>query len=335
MPKVRFRQTSYIGMRVNKALYNSYGVLLIPASSILRKKDIDMLHAQKVVLEPEDVEESRILPLVSEAIDEMKEVFQVARQSGQIPLAIIRDRLIPIAEELTHCSDLGQVLTYLEQNDECTFRHSVGVALLARLIGKGRGMDESMLNDLTGAGFLHDIGKARIPLSILQKTGALTKREFEWIKLHPQYGYDMVKKAEGISKGRALAILQHHERMDGSGYPDGLTGPQIHEFGKIVAIADVFHAMISKRSYKQALPFYQVLQEMDSQAYGKLDPALTLLFMDKLMQTLIGNRVVLSNGGEAKIICVKPDDPVHPIVESNGSFIDLAKTRSLSLVSLL
>ncbi|MHA7965233.1 HD-GYP domain-containing protein [Paenibacillus sp. CAU 1782] len=335
MKDARLRQVSFVGKRVKKPIYNRYDVMLIPAFSILSRRDIDLLCGQRVQLLACDVEEAKFRALLDEAVQEIKEVFGEARQCGKLGLTGIRDRLVPLIGELTHCANLGQALVYLEQNDDYTFRHSVGVALFSRLIGQSQGMTGKELDELTMAAFLHDIGKVRIPGSILNKTGALSHEEFACIKRHPEYGYELVTRCPDITERQALAVLQHHERMDGSGYPHGLKGGDIHLFGKIVAIADVFHAMISKRPYKSAVPFYQVLQEMNRDAYGKLDPELSIAFMDRLMQTLIGNRVSLSNGGEARIICVKREDPVHPIVESDGFFMDLAKNRDLNMVSIL
>ncbi|OBR62281.1 hypothetical protein A7K91_01265 [Paenibacillus oryzae] len=335
MKDARFRQVSLVGKRVNKTIFNRYDVMLIPAFSILSKRDIDLLCRQSIQLSACDVEDAKVRALVGEAVQEIKEVFGAARQSGGLRLTTIRDKLVPLIGELSHCAKLGQALVYLEQNDDYTFRHSVGVALFSRLIGQNQGMPGKDLDELTTAAFLHDIGKIRIPDSILNKTGALSNEEFACIKRHPEYGYEIVKECSGITDRQALAVLQHHERMDGSGYPHGLRGGDIHPFGKIVAIADVFHAMISKRPYKNAVPFYQVLQEMNSDAYGKLDPGLSIAFIDRLMQTLIGNKVSLSNGGEARIVFIKREDPVRPLVESGGSYMDLSTIRDLNMVSIL
>jgi HD-GYP domain-containing protein (c-di-GMP phosphodiesterase class II) len=252
-------------------MYNRSGVLVLPASMIITRKDIDMFIQQNIVLRDDDVEHVSIVNLVDSAITEIKGAFESVRVSEQIPYDAVRDKIIPIINDMSRHPNLNQILTHLEQHDEYTYRHSVGVALISRIIGKARGMQEHELLELTTSAFLHDIGKFHIPEEIMNKPGKLTDSEFEQVKNHTEYGYQMLKRTVGITKRQALVALQHHEREDGSGYPFGLKGDEIDPHSKIVAVADVFHAMISKRIYKNPVPFYKVLQEMSQNVYGTLD----------------------------------------------------------------
>ncbi len=326
---------SYVGFRVNKNMYNSRGVLVLPAQTVLTGKDIEMLLQQNILLEEDDVEQVSIQNLVNASIKEIKAVFEKVRNTNQIPFDFLRDRILPIIDDMSRHPHLKQILDHLERHDEYTYRHSIGVALISRFIGKAKGLHNEELQELTSAAFLHDIGKVKIPDEILNKPGKLSDEEFAQVKKHTVYGYDMISQTSGIPPRQAKVALQHHEREDGSGYPYGLKGDDIDPYSKMIAVADVFHAMISKRVYKDAVPIFKVLREMSENAYGRLEPSTTLCFLKRIMETMIGNDVVLSNGSQGKIIMVKADDPVHPLVEVKGTYIDLSKDHSVYLKSIV
>src|SRR5699024_8481448 len=126
---------------------------------------------------------------------------------------------------------------------------------------------------------------------------------------------EMIKNTVGTNHRQALVALQHHERMDGSGYPFSITKEKIDLFSRIVAVADVFHAMTSKRVYRNASPFYEVLIQLEKDSFGSLDPTITRLFVENIMNSLIGNSVLLTNGRKGTILMIPRNDPVHPLVK--------------------
>jgi HD-GYP domain-containing protein (c-di-GMP phosphodiesterase class II) len=141
---------------------------------------------------------------------------------------------------------------------------------------------------------LHDIGKIKISDDILNKTSSLTSEEYAEMKLHTHFGYEIIHSISGMTEEHALVALQHHEREDGSGYPFGITGNDITSYSKIVAVADVFHTMISERVYKKPTPLYQVLKELDRCAYGSLHPKVVHTFILGIMNKMIGESIILS-----------------------------------------
>jgi HD-GYP domain-containing protein (c-di-GMP phosphodiesterase class II) len=321
----------YVCFRLNKNIYNRFSVLILPAFSILTHRDIQSLLQQHIVLQEDDVEHASILHLVDSAIGEIKESFEKTRDTGIIPFAQLHEKIIPIIVEMSERPDLRHILIHLEQRDTYTYRHSIGVALLSRLIGKLTGLSGSELQELTIAGFLHDIGKVKIAEEIIRKTGKLSPEEIAQIRRHPEYGYEIMSHSPGITERQALVALQHHEREDGNGYPHGLTAAVINPHSKIVAVADVFHAMISRRPYKDPVPFHKVIQAMLEDVYGSLEPGITLSFIHRMMEMTIGNDVLLSNGFRGKVVMIPSNDPVRPVVEVQGRFIDLSKERSIRL----
>lgn len=325
----------YEGMRINKNIYSRLGTLVVPVFTRLTRKELDTLRRLNIELGDEDVEQISVLHLINSAVREINEAFEIVRQSGRIPFDRIRKNIIPIIVDMSQHTALNPILIHLEQHDDYTYRHSIGVALFARMIGRAKGLRGQDLLDLTISGFLHDVGKAKISPEILRKTEELTREEYEQIKRHTVYGYELIRNATGTSPRQAIVALQHHEREDGSGYPYALKGDEIDRYSKMVAVADVFHAMISKRMYKRSIPFYKALQEMSDYAYNKLEPAVTLGWIKRIMDLTIGNRVVLSNGSEGRIIMVSSDNPVHPLVEVNGRYIDLSREPEIALERII
>jgi putative nucleotidyltransferase with HDIG domain len=144
-----------------------------------------------------------------------------------------------------------------------TYTHSVNVCAISLALAQKMGIrDIKDLNHLGTGALLHDIGKSKISLKILDKKGSLNESEMEIIRRHPQYGFELIINSEIIPYESHYPILQHHEREDGSGYPHNLISENIHKFSKIVAIADVFDAMTTRRSYRGAKDAYPALKEM-------------------------------------------------------------------------
>jgi HD-GYP domain-containing protein (c-di-GMP phosphodiesterase class II) len=137
------------------------------------------------------------------------------------------------------------------RHDPCTFVHSANVACFCMMLAKALGVsDEQELQALAAAGMLHDLGKLEIPTAILTKPGRLTTEEFSIVKLHPVRGFQMLRKE--FTWPQLMVVYQHHERIDGTGYPVGCTGAEMHWWAKICAVVDVFEALIGKRPYRRA-----------------------------------------------------------------------------------
>lgn len=183
---------------------------------------------------------------------------------------------------------LGGIITVIqeiiEKKDPYTAGHQSRVADLARSIAKNMGLSEDQIDAVRLAGIIHDIGKISIPAQILAKPGKLTESEFSFIKLHPRSGYDILKTVE-LPWPIADIILHHHERLDGSGYPQGLKGDEILLEARILAVADVVEAMSSHRPYRPALGIDRALEEVSSKKGTLYDPgaadACLNLFQDK------------------------------------------------------
>ena len=168
---------------------------------------------------------------------------------------------------------LDVVWTY----DEATYQHCLLVTGLAAAFAASLQFARSDQENVTRAALLHDLGKAKIPLAILNKSGALTSEEVAIMRTHVRIGYELLHGQDDYEPKTLEVVLRHHELLDGSGYPDGLAGPQIDDLVRLVTICDVYAALIERRSYKEAMepaPAFKILQEME----GKLEGALVRAF---------------------------------------------------------
>lgn len=341
MGNVPYSNHKFLGAQLKQDLFNRMGILIAPANTTLGHEQVRMMEMHGINLEPSDVythipKESRSKAeqdaLIEESVKQIGEIFQDMRYSKKIPLLDIRQSIIPMIHETTDQPNLFSLFATLQSKDDYTYRHNIGVGVVATLIGRWLGMEPNELSQLSMAATLHDIGKVKIPLEILNKTGKLTDEEYATMKKHALLGYEMIKATQGTNHRQALVALQHHERQDGSGYPFGIRAEKIELHSRIVAVADVFHAMTSNRPYRNASPFYETVKQMYHNAFGEFDALIIHLFLDKMMQSLIGNEVMLTDGRSGLIIMANHLDPLHPLVRmEQDNYVDLSKQPSIHI----
>jgi len=215
-----------------------------------------------------------------------------------------------------------RMLRRVRRYDDLTYIHSLNVAILCHEFANWMNMPEEEQDILTLAGLLHDVGKMGIPGKIIKKAGLLTDEEYELIKQHPQKGYDFLKK-HPLDERIMNVALMHHERCDGSGYPQGLKADEIDDFAKIVAIADYYDALTSARVYREPHCPFEVFR-MLQQERDKFDSTYLAVFMEGVASFYIGCEVVLSNQKRARMVDTNPTDQSNPIVKMDGLIVNLA-----------
>lgn len=203
-------------------------------------------------------------------------------------------------ERAAHQATIRALVQAVDLKDRYTRGHSERVGRASVLIARELGMAGERLEALRFAGILHDIGKLGVPTRLLRKEGPLTPEERRVIQLHPEYGHEMVRGIGFLGEARA-AILHHHERLDGSGYPYGLRGCQIPLFARIVAVADAFDAMTSTRSYSRARPVPAALAELDRCAGTQFDPRMVEALSEALDRNGWHPSVTAGNGAGATL----------------------------------
>lgn len=211
-----------------------------------------------------------------------------------------------------------------KEQDYLTFIHSVNVAVLATLTARELGYKGLRLRYLTMGALLHDLGKLKVPREILNKTGLLTEGELNLIKQHPIEGEAMLKNAD-VSLSILRSVRQHHERWDGKGYPDGLSGIEIHPEAQIIAVADVFDALTANRPYREALPPYHAL-EIVLTAGNNFNPKVVGAFRKVLNLYPENTKVILNTGEIGLVVAVPTNFPTRPLVrllyDSRGRYLD-------------
>lgn len=258
------------------------------------------------------------------------EAFKHIKKFDEVPIAEMEEIAGQKVMLLVGTISALEYLQEIRCHSEHTFCHSLNVAVVAGVLGKWCNYKGTELKDLILTGLLHDIGKMMVPLSILDKPGRLSAAEFEIIKQHPQNGYQMVKEDDRIPHNVKMGIWQHHERLDGSGYPLGLTGDEIYAGAKIISIADVYDAMTSDRVYRPKMTPLEALDIIADDMFKSLEPDSCLTFLDNMRNYFTGSCVDLSNGQTAKIVAFNARDRyfTKPVVRMpNGNFLDLQRVQ--------
>ena len=295
------------GMVTAQSIYNSSGASYLTKGTELTSQYIDKLrnlgindlhvlsYSSEINLMPqEDVlsEKTRVM-----TIRQVYDVFTQVERQGTFEVDPLAKAAATMVDEISARSSNLVQLTDIRVHDEYTFAHSVNVAMLSGMLGRLANMSDSDLHELTLGALLHDLGKVIVPPEILNKRGRLTSNEFDIIRHHPEAGFAKIK---GLSLPKAatlgLVALQHHEHMDGTGYPDRRMGKDIHVYGRISAIADVYDALTSSRPYKKAYSPAVAYHIMTNCSPGQFDERLLKLFFSNVAIYPVGTVVKTTEG---------------------------------------
>ena len=236
---------------------------------------------------------------------------------------ILQDTLALLHSSTTNVHIL-EMISNMRQYDDSTYAHSINVALISNLLATWLQMNESEVYLATQCGLLHDIGKLKVPDSIIKKPGKLTSAEYNIIKTHPFSGYEILTKQE-LNPHIANCAMMHHERTDGSGYPFGLSDEKIDTYAKIIAIADVYDAMTSARVYRGAMCPFKVIDILEKEGLAKYDTNFLLTFIENILNTYIKSYVRLSDGRSGEVILINKQMLARPLIRSGSQYIDLSK----------
>ncbi len=239
-----------------------------------------------------------------------------------------------LLDKLHTTSDLFSFIHHVKSRNDHLFTHSMNVSMFCNIFGKWLKLPPDEIKDLTIAGLIHDIGKTQIDVEILNKPGKLTNDEFEIIKKHPLFGFDMIKDKD-FSYEVKMAVLLHHEKFDGSGYPFGFKNAQLSKFSKIVAITDIYDAMTSERSYRKRSSPFKVIEMFEKEAYNVLDTTYLFIFLENIAQNYIGTSVRLSNEETGKIIFINKKYPSRPLIDVGGKILNLETEKSLKILEII
>jgi HD-GYP domain-containing protein (c-di-GMP phosphodiesterase class II) len=338
------------GMILSRDIVGENCQILFPANTKLKADHIEKINRLgfsgaytrnetygEILPEP-IIPEELYLDAVRTAKDLITEARSVGAKTGRATRLSDekRDVVTPVIDVL---AEKRRLLDYIDQKPykEYEYYHAVSGMILSLLIGFELGFDRERLYELGVAALLHDIGSVFLPPEILNRPGTLTDEEFEMVKRHTDMGFAYLHERFMLSEEASMGALQHHENYDGTGYPSGLKRKQISLVGRIIAVTDVYDALVSRRPFRAAMYARQGLEILEQKADRKFDPDIVEAFAKAIAPFPIGVTVKLSNAEKAVVFRNSRDNPNRPKLISadrKGEYIDLAKDPEWAKVKI-
>lgn len=324
-------------------IYNSHGALIVAAYTTLNRYIVDRLQEYGIqrlrVFKPEALSEVRkalksFEKQYRDKVLEAKELIREVISSSRLDNKRL-DRLAGwIGQEVRENRYIIGCLSAIRKFDEYTYCHSLNVAYYSSLAGKWMNFSSSEMENIIKAGLLHDIGKLRIPKEILNKKGRLLPEEFEIIKKHSMYGFNMLEGATELHESVKQAVMMHHEREDGSGYPMGYSGESIQLGAKILAVADVYDAMTSERVYGKKHTPFEAFEMFITDGMGQFDRDVANTFIKRIIPCYVGAKAVLNSRETGEVVYIPSHSITRPVVRLENEYIDLSSSNTYQITSV-
>ncbi|HBV88813.1 MAG TPA: hypothetical protein DEF42_19750 [Desulfosporosinus sp.] len=330
---------------LGRTIYDHSGRALLVEKTVLTENFINRLVGHGVVsvyiedpkcpLGGEDIISQRTRQV---AINTLREIatsisqtsFTRKQDNGRRISQLVED----IIEELLNRKDSLINVIDLKDYDNYTYAHSVNVAVLSLVTGISLGLEYSQLKSLGMGALLHDLGKIFVPLEVLNKSEKLTDTEFAQIKKHPEQGFAKAKEDDILDAPARAVILQHHEKLDGSGYPGNRRGKDIHNLAKIVAVADVYDALTSDRPYRARWAPAQGLEYIYTIAGSHLEVGIVAKFVRNIAPFPLGSLVQCSNGMTGYVV-ENEINPHRPVLQVDDIKIDLNTELNITITNIV
>jgi HD-GYP domain-containing protein (c-di-GMP phosphodiesterase class II) len=309
-------------MQIARNIYSAEGKVLLAEGvsltdnfiSRLRDLGIMSLYITDHLIGKVEVDDLVRVQTKIEANKMIKESMSNIRDGRNVNGEKVYKVISEVLDEILSNRSISFNLVDIRAMNDYLFGHCLGVCILSLMTGIAAGYGFSRLRELGIGAILHDVGKLLIPDNILNKPGKLTPEELAEIQKHAQFGYDILKKCNDISSVSAHIAWQHHEKMNGGGYPRGIKGKEIHEFARIAAIADVYDALSTDRIYRKRWLPHEALEFIRDKNKEDFDPEFVKLFLANIAPFPIGSMVLLSNNEKGVVIKVPKEFSARPIV---------------------
>lgn len=318
------------GMRLAKNIYNDDGMVLLAVNVELSQRLIDRLFTYGIdyiyiqdsrtndIIQEDIIQDETRTKAVFEIRNTFKKVMEDSNKRGAVHYYDIgrnfRDVMKMIIDDLSAHQGAMVMLNNMNVKDNYLFQHSVNVSIYAIMLGISYGYSRENLETLGLGALLHDIGKTKVPLGILRKPSQLTEQEFSEMKNHTTYGFNILKDEPNIPLLSAHCALQHHERINGSGYPRGIQGTEINEFAKWIGLVDSYDAMTTTRVYRRPLLPHEAMEQLFAGSGTMYDQSQIALFRDKIAIYPLGITVRLNTGEFGIVSKLNVTVPHRPIV---------------------
>lgn len=277
-------------------IYNIDGQLLYPAGTQLNPSLVMQMNYMQLFIKPQQkqsrlldedlalLDEPEIKSIIPDEVTEnlvgnTKKILYDVLDGKKPDISVCEATRDIILNEVSDKLDKADCIGQLRVFDHYTYSHTVNVSSMCSALGIMLGFGEEDLKKLALGGLLHDIGKMKVSKAILNKPDKLTPEEFNEMKNHTIYGYDIIKKELKLSEDIARVALEHQEKYGGFGYPGGLKGKEIHLYAQVAAICDVYDALVSQRVYKKAMPSHEAIKIMLSEGSRSFNPFMLYKFI--------------------------------------------------------
>ena len=262
-----------------------------------------------------DEEMGRAREVHGQAQSLVDNLMQDVKLGKAVDVLPIQDLAHNLKESVLSNPNALSALGRIRQKDNYLLEHSVNLSVLMSVFGQGLGLSHDVMEEIIVGALLHDIGKILTPDEILNKPGKLSDREFKVMKEHAAHSRDILMNSEGVGELTLLTAAEHHERLDGTGYPAGLTGEEISQYGRMAAIADVYDAITADRAYHKGITPTQGLKRLLEWSGDHLDPNLVREFIRCLGIYPIGTVVQLDSARLGVVVETNPDDMRLPVLQ--------------------
>jgi putative nucleotidyltransferase with HDIG domain len=333
------------GDKLAKTVYGADGTVLLSAGMELKERYVKRLQDFGIpaVYIEDNISEGVVIPdLLQEttrvqSIKFIKDSFKSIQINSKINVEQLKKVVDDIIDEILYNKNVLVGLSDIRAVDEYTYGHSVNVCAISIIIGVALGYDQLRLRDLALGAILHDVGKCKIPKETLNKRGTLTEDEFSLIKKHTEEGFILIRQYEEISSLVAHVAYQHHERLDGTGYPRRLNGDEIHEFAKIVAVADVYDALVTNRPYRDSILPHEAVEMIMAGTGSHLDEQVVKVFLKNITLYPNGSIVRLTTGQMGVVVDQNRGANSRPIVRilDSDKEIDLIKRLNVLITEVV
>jgi putative nucleotidyltransferase with HDIG domain len=299
-----------------------------------RARDLHEIHGvRQAIPEPE----------LEQATDQIASFFEEIEKGQAVDLTEMRETVASLVDQFLTRTDLAVKLLDLDRFDRYTYRHSINVGLLFMVVARDWGTYDELIEAVFGA-ILHDMGKAKVGSAIINKEGPLDDAEWVVMKRHPVWSAEMLVEAGALPS--AISVVRwHHERLDGTGYPDGLSAGQIDRHARLAAICDVYDALTTRRSYKQKMDFARAIGIIIRGCGKHFDTDVAHQFIRRIGRYPVGTFVRLSSGEVAVVLRVNEHAISRPVVSrvtdaagnerTLGEVLDLSQDSEHHIVEIL
>lgn len=317
------------GMTLAKNIYNEAGLVLLGANYELTANSIRRLESlgiDFVYIHDARTDDIQVKELISDetrirALTEIRSTFRRTIELSNRKMVSypqigknFRNLIAMILDDLSANADMMIMLVNMNAVDNYLYQHSLNVCLYTSMLGIAHGYEREDLYTLGLGAILHDIGKTQISYEVLTKPGPLTEEEYEHMKTHAELGFRQLKDEPNIPLLSAHCALQHHERLDGSGYPRGLVEADIHDFAKWVGLVDSYDAMTTHRTYRSAMLPHQALEILYTGSGNLYDQKMIEYFRNIVAIYPLGVTVTLNTGESGVVVDLNASFPQRPIV---------------------